>query len=56
MGWDLIREIESRIPLGGRTAKPEEISYAFAWLDSPETDFMTGHVVTPNGRLPIVGV
>ncbi len=56
MGWDLIREVESRIPLGGRTAKPEEISYAVAWLASPETDFMTGQVVAPNGGMPIVGI
>ncbi len=56
MGWDLIREVENRIPLGGRTAKPEEISHAVAWLASPETDFMTGQVVAPNGGMPIVGI
>jgi 3-oxoacyl-[acyl-carrier protein] reductase len=56
MGWDLIHSVESQIPLGGRTAKPEEISYAVAWLASPETDFMTGQVVAPNGGMPIVGI
>jgi len=56
MGWDMIHAIESRIPLGGRTAKPEEISYAVAWLASLETDFMTGQVVAPNGGMPIVGI
>ena len=56
MGWDMIHAIESRIPLGGRTAEPEEISYAVAWLASPETDFMTGQVVAPNGGMPIVGI
>ena len=30
MGWDLIHEVERQIPLGRRTAKPEEISYAVA--------------------------
>ena len=56
MGWNLIREVESRIPLGGRTATPEEISFAIAWLASPETDFMTGQVIAPNGGMPIVGI
>ena len=56
MGWDLIHEVERRIPLGRRTAKPEEISFAVAWLASPETDFMTGQVVAPNGGMPIVGI
>ncbi len=56
MGWDLIKSIEPKIPLGGRTATPEEISYAVAWLASPETDFMTGQVVAPNGGMPIVGI
>jgi len=56
MGWDLIHQIESRIPLGGRTATLEEISYSVAWLASPETDFITGQVVAPNGGLPIVGI
>ena len=56
MGWDMIKAIESKIPLGGRTATPEEISYAVAWLASPETDFMTGQVVAPNGGMPIVGI
>ena len=56
MGWDLIREVENRIPLGGRTATPEEISYAVAWLASPETDLITGQVVAPNGGMPIVGI
>ncbi len=56
MGWDLIRAVESRIPLCGRTATPEEISYAVAWLASPEMDFMTGQVVAPNGGMPIVGI
>ena len=56
MGWDVIRDMESRVPLGKRTAEPREISYAVAWLASPETDFMTGQLVSPNGGQTIVGI
>lgn len=56
MGWDRIRAIEERVPLGARTADAKEISYAVAWLAGPETDFMTGQVVSPNGGLTIVGI
>ena len=56
MGWDLIHQIESHIPLDGRTATPEEISDSVTWLASPETDFITDQVVAPNGGLPIVGI
>ncbi len=63
-GADIIVELQdggidqhvARHRRGGRTATPEEISYAVAWLASPETDFMTGQVVAPNGGMPLVGI
>ena len=41
------------IPLG-RMAQPQEISYAVAWLASPETDMLTGQVISPNGGANMV--
>jgi len=55
LGVERIRKMESEVPLG-RLAKPVEISYAVAWLASPETDFMTGQVIAPNGGITIVGI
>ena len=49
-----IREKEKKVPLG-RWAKPEEISYTVAFLASPESDFITGQVICPNGGETIVG-
>ena len=49
-----IREKEKKVPLG-RWAKPEEISYTVAFLASPESDFITGQVISPNGGETIVG-
>lgn len=43
------------IPLG-RIAEPIDISYAVAWLAGPETDFMTGQVISPSGGATIVGI
>ena len=43
-----IRALAKDIPLG-RMAQPLEISYAVAWLASPETDMLTGQVISPNG-------
>ncbi len=40
----------------GRIAEPIDISYAVAWLAGPETDMMTGQVVSPNGGVTIVGI
>jgi NAD(P)-dependent dehydrogenase (short-subunit alcohol dehydrogenase family) len=40
----------------GRTIKPEEISYAVAWLASREADAMTGQNISPNGGQAIVGI
>ena len=54
LGTERIRAMEAEVPLG-RLAEPEEISYAVAWLASPETDMMTGQVISPNGGVTIVG-
>ncbi len=54
IGTERIRAMEAEVPLG-RLAEPEEISYAVAWLASPETDMMTGQVISPNGGVTIVG-
>jgi len=55
VGKERIHAMVDDIPLG-RIAEPIDISYAVAWLASPEADFMTGQVVAPNGGLPIVGI
>jgi 3-oxoacyl-[acyl-carrier protein] reductase len=49
-----VREREKRMPLG-RFVKPIEISYAVAWLVSPETEMVTGQVISPNSGEVIVG-
>lgn len=46
--WDLI-------PLK-RPAQPEEIAYSVAFLCSPESDFITGQVLSQNGGAAIVGI
>ena len=43
------------IPLG-RYAEPEEISYVVKFLASPQSGFMTGQVISPNGGEVIVGI
>ena len=45
----------ARVPLG-RYCEPVEISYAVAFLVSPEADFITGQVLSPNGGECIVGI
>ena len=49
-----IREREKTMPLG-RYCEPIDISYAVAWLASPETDMITGQVISPNSGEVIVG-
>lgn len=49
-----VKERESRMPLG-RFVEPVEISYAVAWLASPETEMITGQVISPNSGETIVG-
>jgi 3-oxoacyl-[acyl-carrier protein] reductase len=53
-GMERIREKEKKVPLG-RWATPEEIAYTVAFLASPEADFITGQVLSPNGGETIVG-
>ncbi len=49
-----LREKEEKVPLK-RFAAPEEIAYTVAFLASPESDFITGQVISPNGGETIVG-
>ena len=51
---EAIREREQKQPLG-RYTTPLEISYAVVWLASPETEMITGQVISPNGGEVIVG-
>ena len=55
IGKERINSMISDIPLG-RIAETIDISYAVAWLAGPETDFMTGQIVSPNGGVSIVGI
>lgn len=45
---------QEKVPLK-RFCEPVEISYAVAYLVSPEADFVTGQVISPNGGETIVG-
>ena len=49
-----IDELEKSVPLG-RLCQPRDISYAVAWLASPETDLISGQVISPNAGQVIVG-
>lgn len=51
---DVLRAKEEKVPLK-RYCEPVEISYAVAYLASPEADFVTGQVISPNGGETIVG-
>ena len=50
-----IAEREKGMPLG-RFTRPEDISYAVAWLASDEAEMVTGQVVSPNAGEVIVGI
>lgn len=50
-----IAEREKGMPLG-RFTRPEDISYAVAWLASDEAEMVTGQVVSPNSGETIVGI
>lgn len=45
---DVMAQVARTIPLQ-RYAQPEEIGYAITYLCSPEADFITGQVLSPNG-------
>ena len=49
-----MRQREKNVPLG-RFCEPIDISYAVAWLASPEAKMITGQVVSPNSGEVIVG-
>jgi len=51
---EILRAKEEKVPLK-RYCEPVEISYAVAYLASPEADFVTGQVLSPNGGETIVG-
>ena len=53
-GADFIRAEEKKVPLD-RWAQPEEYGHLVAYLASPEADFITGQVISPNGGATIVG-
>jgi 3-oxoacyl-[acyl-carrier protein] reductase len=54
-GMDYVREASKKVPLG-RYAEVEEMSYPVVFLCSPESDFITGQVIGPNGGQSIVGI
>ena len=49
-----MQQLEKNVPLG-RFCEPIDISYAVAWLASPEAKMITGQVISPNGGQVIVG-
>ena len=51
---EMIKARGEGMPLG-RLTKPKDISYAVAWLASPETEMITGQVISPNSGEVIVG-
>jgi 3-oxoacyl-[acyl-carrier protein] reductase len=51
---EVLKAKEARVPLK-RYCEPVEMSYAVAYLASPEADFVTGQVISPNGGEVIVG-
>lgn len=53
-GSDVLRAKEEKVPLK-RYCAPIEIAYAVAYLASPQADFITGQVLSPNGGEMIVG-
>ena len=52
---EVLRAKEEKVPLK-RYCDPREIAYAVAFLASPEADFITGQVISPNGGEIIVGI
>lgn len=54
-GVEKVREREKTVPLK-RWAQPEEIAHLALYLASPESDFITGQVISPNGGSYIVGI
>lgn len=55
VGKEGVERLAAEIPMG-RIGTPDDISYAVAWLASPEADYMTGQVLSPNGGATVVGI
>ena len=51
---DVVRQRTDAMPLG-RLCEPADIAHAVVWLAGPESDMMTGQVVSPNAGEVIVG-
>ena len=54
-GMDYVRKAAQRVPLG-RYADVIEMSYTVLFLAGPESNFITGQVISPNGGEVIVGI
>ena len=54
-GRAFIDEQAAQAPMG-RLPEPREVAETVAFLASPESDFMTGQCLTPNGGRTIVGM
>jgi len=52
---EILAEKAKSVPFG-RYGTPEEMAYAIAFLCSPEAEFITGQVISPNGGFSIVGI
>jgi len=52
---EILAEKAKTIPFG-RYGEPEDMGYAIAFLCSPEADFITGQVISPNGGYSVVGI
>jgi 3-oxoacyl-[acyl-carrier protein] reductase len=47
-------EVKFKESVLGRWAEPIEISHAVAYLASPDSDYVTGQVLSPNGGSVLV--
>ncbi len=54
-GEEYVRNASRRVPMG-RYAEAVEMSYTVLFLCGPESDFITGQVISPNGGEVIVGI
>ena len=52
---EILAEKAKSVPFG-RYGTAEEMAYSIAFLCSPEAEFITGQVISPNGGLSIVGI
>ena len=52
---EILAEKAKSVPFG-RYGTAEEMAYSIAFLCSPEAEFITGQVISPNGGFSIVGI